>query len=88
MQETTSGLTTTFDDVQQAAGDFAFELDKPGGVNDLMMDFGNTTAESMDRAEKSVQGLSCRQEKSYSLAFHQSRMNQTLFEQLGQPRRR
>ena len=55
MQETTSELTTTFDDVQQSAGDFAFELDKPGGVNDLMMDFGNTTAESMDRAEKSVQ---------------------------------
>jgi TP901 family phage tail tape measure protein len=81
MQETTEELTTTFDDVQQSAGDFAFELDKPGGVTDLMLDFGNTTQESMDRAEKSVQSFMSAREELF-FGFSPSRMNQTLFDQL------
>ena len=81
MQDTTSELTTTFDDVQVAAGDFAFELDKPGGATDLMYDFGNTTAESMDRAEKSIKSFMSAREELF-FGFSPSRMNQTLFDQL------
>ena len=46
-----------------------------------MMDFGNTTAESMDRAEKSVQSFMSAREELF-FGFSPSRMNQTLFEQL------
>lgn len=81
MQDTTEDLALGFEDVQVAAGDFAFELDKPGGVTDLMLDFGNTTEESMDRAEKSVQSFMSAREELF-FGFSPSRMNQTLFDQL------
>ena len=46
-----------------------------------MLDFGNTTSDSMNRAEKSVKDfMSAREELFYG--FSPSRMNQTLFEQL------
>ena len=81
MQATTQDLALGFEDVQVAAGDFAFELDKPGGVTDLMLDFGNTTAESMDKAEKSVKDFMSAREELF-FGFSPSRMNQTLFDQL------
>ena len=81
MQATTEDLVTSFDDIQIAASDFAFELDKPGGATDLMLDFGNTTAESMDKAEKSVQDFMSAREELF-FGFSPSRMNQTLFEEL------
>ena len=81
MKKVTDDTITGFEDIQVAAGDFAFELDKPGGVTDLMLDFGNTTSDSMNRAEKSVKDfMSAREELFYG--FSPSRMNQTLFEQL------
>jgi hypothetical protein len=81
MQESTADLVGGFEDIQYAAGDFAFELDKPGGATDVMMDFGNTTAESMDRAESSVKDFMSAREELF-FGFSASRMNQTLFEQL------
>ena len=81
MQNATDSVAMGFDDVQAAAGDFAFELDKPGGAADLMLDFGNTTAESMDKAESSVKSFMSAREELF-FGFSASRMNQTLFEQL------
>ena len=81
MQNSTNDLATSFENVQMAAGDFAFELDKPGGAADLMLDFGNTTAESMDKAESSVKSFMSAREDLF-FGFSASRMNQTLFEQL------
>ena len=81
MEEKTEDMTAGFEEIQYAANDFAFELDKPGGVTDLMLDFGNTTAESMDKAEKSVQDFMSAREELF-FGFSPSRMNQTLFEQL------
>lgn len=81
MQESTADLVSGFEEIQYAAGDFAFELDKPGGATDVMMDFGNTTAESMDRAESSVKDFMSAREELF-FGFSASRMNQTLFEQL------
>ena len=81
MQGLTTDTVTGFEDIQSAASDFAFELDKPGGASDLMMDFGQTTAESMDKAEKSVKDFMSAREELF-FGFSPSRMNQTLFEQL------
>jgi len=81
MQMATDSVAMGFEDVQVAAGDFAFELDKPGGAADLMLDFGNTTAESMDKAESSVKSFMSAREELF-FGFSASRMNQTLFEQL------
>ena len=81
MQDLTTDTVSGFEDVQTAAADFAFELDKPGGPADLMMDFGQTTAESMDKAEKSVKDFMSAREELF-FGFSPSRMNQTLFEQL------
>lgn len=81
MEEKTEDMTDGFADVQYAAQDFAFELDKPGGVTDLMLDFGNTTAESMDKAESAVKDFMSAREELF-FGFSPSRMNQTLFEQL------
>ncbi len=81
MQDLTHDTVSGFEDIQMAASDFAFELDKPGGASDLMMDFGQTTAESMDKAEKSVKDFMSAREELF-FGFSPSRMNQTLFEQL------
>ena len=81
MQDSTSSLVDGFEDIQVAASDFAFELDKPGGAADLMMDFGRTTEEGMNRAEKSVKDFMSAREELF-FGFSASRMNQTLFEQL------
>jgi TP901 family phage tail tape measure protein len=81
MQDLTTDTVGGFEDIQMAASDFAFELDKPGGAADLMMDFGQTTAESMDKAEKSVKDFMSAREELF-FGFSPSRMNQTLFEQL------
>lgn len=81
MQESTEDIAEGFEFAQSSAQNFAFELDKPGGVTDLMMDFGNTTEESMDKAEKSVQDFMSAREELF-FGFSASRMNQTLFDQL------
>jgi len=81
MQDITTDTVGGFENIQTAASDFAFELDKPGGAADLMMDFGRTTSESMDKAEKSVKDFMSAREELF-FGFSPSRMNQTLFEQL------
>lgn len=81
MQDISASTIDDFGGIQAAASDFAFELDRPGGATDLMMDFGNTTAESMDKAEKSVTDFMSAREELF-FGFSASRMNQTLFEQL------
>ena len=81
MQDISADTIDGFEGIQHSAADFAFELDKPGGAADLMMDFGNTTAESMDKAESSVKDFMSAREELF-FGFSASRMNQTLFEQL------
>tara|TARA_R110001592_G_scaffold16685_2_gene70875 strand:- start:12721 stop:15555 length:2835 start_codon:yes stop_codon:yes gene_type:complete len=81
MQDSTEGIVDGFENIQYAAEDFAFELDKPGGATDLMLDFGNTTEESMDKAESSVKSFMSAREELF-FGFSASRMNQTLFDQL------
>jgi len=81
MQESTGEIVDGFENIQYAAEDFAFELDKPGGVTDLMLDFGNTTEESMDKASSSVKDFMSAREELF-FGFSASRMNQTLFDQL------
>ena len=81
MQASTEDVVTGFENIQYAAEDFAFELDKPGGVTDLMLDFGNTTEESMDKAASSVNDFMTAREELF-FGFSASRMNQTLFDQL------
>ena len=79
--DSTVNIAEGFEFAQSSASDFAFELDKPGGAADLMMDFGNTTEESMDKAEKSIQDFMSAREELF-FGFSASRMNQTLFDQL------
>ena len=81
MQASTGEIVDGFENIQYAAEDFAFELDKPGGVTDLMLDFGNTTEESMDKASSSVKDFMSAREELF-FGFSASRMNQTLFDQL------
>lgn len=80
-EESTEVMIDGFREMEMATSDFAFELDKPGGASDLMMDFGNTTAEAMDKAESSVKDFMSAREELF-FGFSPSRMNQTLFEQL------
>jgi len=81
MQESTERIADGFEFAQTSASDFAFELDKPGGAADLMLDFGNTTEEAMDKAESSVKSFMSAREELF-FGFSASRMNQTLFDQL------
>ena len=81
MQESTEVIADGFEFAQTSASDFAFELDKPGGAADLMLDFGNTTEEAMDKAESSVKSFMSAREELF-FGFSASRMNQTLFDQL------
>tara|TARA_R100000541_G_scaffold1884_3_gene6903 strand:- start:7402 stop:10233 length:2832 start_codon:yes stop_codon:yes gene_type:complete len=79
--DSTVSIAEGFDFAQNSASNFAFELDKPGGATDLMLDFGSTTEESMDKAEKSIQDFMSAREELF-FGFSASRMNQTLFDQL------
>ena len=81
MEESTEMIADGFEFAQSSANDFAFDLDKPGGAADLMLDFGNTTEESMDKAESAVKSFMSAREELF-FGFSASRMNQTLFDQL------
>ena len=81
MQDSTKDIADGFEFAQDATQNFAFELDKPGGAADLMLDFGKTTEESMDKAESAVKSFMSAREELF-FGFDQSRMNQTLFDQL------
>ncbi len=81
MQDISQDTIQDFDGIQSAASGFAFELDKPGGATDIMMDFGRTTSESMDQASSSVKSFMNAREELF-FGFSASKMDQTLFNQL------